>query len=609
MFCREEDDGPGPVIILLTILLALLFGLFAPDSTHGATTTPIRNLTADTAPASGDMLLVDKATPLTTRKLTLSTLTSYIQGLGVFLGPSPLYIDFPRVTSLSVPSPASTYDRLFQDSVLGLAIKKSDGSVVGLESSSTPAIDVGLSGGGAGTYTRINPGTGITTTDLGDGIVQIASSGGGSGTVTSVGASVPPWLAVTGSPVTTSGTLVISAASGQAAGRVVGTCGAGTSVSLCALTAGMVPTLNQSTTGNASTATTLAANGSNCSAGSFPLGVDASGAAESCTALPTSIAGTVNQIAVSSSTGSITISIPNSPILPGTTTGTFSGNLTGNVTGNASTATSAATATTLSAPLSVGLGGTGLSSVTDDATLIGNGTTWQARTIPDCTDMTGNHLNYTQSTNTLSCGTSSGSSSSSSFTTIAPSSGSSPVASSSTDTLNIVAGIGITVAGNSSTKTITITAIPVNNWTTVYKTSSQTVTNSSTPAADSLLTITLSTVGTYEFTIHVFASDTSPGNAEGFKATLGGTASMASLTATAKLFCTFNGTLCDIERWTNFGSIVATNGESLPDLEVTGTFEVQTPGTFYLSWSQNSSLVATSVSVLRGSTLSYRAIP
>lgn len=63
----------------------------------------------------------------------------------------------------------------------------------------------------------------------------------GSGTVTSVNASVPSWLAVSGGPVTGSGTLAISAATGQTAGRVVGTCGAGTSVSLCALVVGDLP--------------------------------------------------------------------------------------------------------------------------------------------------------------------------------------------------------------------------------------------------------------------------------------------------------------------------------------------------------------------------------
>src|SRR5262252_728736 len=51
------------------------------------------------------------------------------------------------------------------------------------------------------------------------------------------------------------------------------------------------------------------------------------------------LTGTTNQIAVATGAGSITLSIPSSPTLPGTTTGTFSGNLTG----NALTATALAT--------------------------------------------------------------------------------------------------------------------------------------------------------------------------------------------------------------------------------------------------------------------------
>lgn len=92
----------------------------------------------------------------------------------------------------------------------------------------------------------------------------------------------------------------------------------------------------------ATSATRLVANGTNCSSGQFAQGVDTLGNAEGCTALPTTLTGTANQITVSASTGAITLSIPTSPTLPGTTTGTFSGNLTGAVTGNASTATALA---------------------------------------------------------------------------------------------------------------------------------------------------------------------------------------------------------------------------------------------------------------------------
>ena len=59
--------------------------------------------------------------------------------------------------------------------------------------------------------------------------------------------------------------------------------------------------------------------------------------------------------------------------------------------------------------LPVANGGTNLTTATDDAMMIGNGTTWQSKAIPDCTDTGGNHLNYTAATNALSCGTSGGS--------------------------------------------------------------------------------------------------------------------------------------------------------------------------------------------------------
>ncbi len=43
---------------------------------------------------------------------------------------------------------------------------------------------------------------------------------------------------------------------------------------------------------------------------------------------------------------------------------------------------------------------------TDDNVVVGSGSAWQLKTVPDCTDTGGNHLNYTQSTNAISCGTS-----------------------------------------------------------------------------------------------------------------------------------------------------------------------------------------------------------
>jgi hypothetical protein len=53
-----------------------------------------------------------------------------------------------------------------------------------------------------------------------------------------------------------------------------------------------------------------------------------------------------------------------------------------------------------------GLPLTGLVAASDDQTIVSSGSAFVAKTLPDCTDTGGNHLNYTQSTNAYSCGTS-----------------------------------------------------------------------------------------------------------------------------------------------------------------------------------------------------------
>lgn len=81
---------------------------------------------------------------------------------------------------------------------------------------------------------------------------------------------------------------------------------------------------------------------------------------------------------------------------------------TGLASGTANQALYFNTTTTLtSGVLPAAGGGTGLSSPTDNATLVGSGTAWVATTVPLCLDSVGQHLNFDQSTNTFSCGTSS----------------------------------------------------------------------------------------------------------------------------------------------------------------------------------------------------------
>ena len=70
---------------------------------------------------------------------------------------------------------------------------------------------------------------------------------GGAGSVTSVGLSAPSWFTVSSSPITTSGTIAIAAATGQTSHQVIGTCGSAATFGPCALVAGDLPMISLST--------------------------------------------------------------------------------------------------------------------------------------------------------------------------------------------------------------------------------------------------------------------------------------------------------------------------------------------------------------------------
>lgn len=103
-------------------------------------------------------------------------------------------------------------------------------------------------------------------------------------------------------------------------------------------------------------------------------------------------------------TGSFTTSIANgvvtNPMLAGSIT---AAKLVGTDIATVGTITSG---TWTGTAVGTGYGGTGLSTATDDAVMVGNGTLWQSKVQPDCQDSSGNHMNYNASTNTYSCGTS-----------------------------------------------------------------------------------------------------------------------------------------------------------------------------------------------------------
>jgi hypothetical protein len=96
----------------------------------------------------------------------------------------------------------------------------------------------------SGTFStdRLGSGTADSTVFLrGDG-AWATPAGGGSGSVSSVGLTVPSWLSVSGSPVTTSGTLAITATTGETANRFLATPDGSTgAVGLRAITAADLP--------------------------------------------------------------------------------------------------------------------------------------------------------------------------------------------------------------------------------------------------------------------------------------------------------------------------------------------------------------------------------
>jgi hypothetical protein len=179
-------------------------------------------------------------------------------------------------------------------------------------------------------FAQLNPPSGCAANQFpqwtGTSWTCVASNGGGGGTVSSVGLSLPlAVFSVSGSPVTSSGTLNASFAS-QNANQVLaapnGTAGA---PSFRALAAADLPaSITSSTSGNAATATALASTPNQCSASQFATGITASGNANC--GVPSGTLGglTTNLLPVASSASSLTnSSLSSVPALAATTLGTI----------------------------------------------------------------------------------------------------------------------------------------------------------------------------------------------------------------------------------------------------------------------------------------------
>lgn len=94
--------------------------------------------------------------------------------------------------------------------------------VTGLISSQIPSLDTAKVTTGVFAYQRIATGGDGSGTHFAadDGTFKAVTSASG-GTVTSVAMTVPSWLTVAGSPITTSGTLAVTAATGQTANYIM----------------------------------------------------------------------------------------------------------------------------------------------------------------------------------------------------------------------------------------------------------------------------------------------------------------------------------------------------------------------------------------------------
>lgn len=121
-------------------------------------------------------------------------------------------IVLPEVVSTSVPTPPTGYASFFIDTNNNLSAKLSDGSVVQVVFTN-PMTAVGdlIVGGTSGTPTRLALGTSGYVLQS-NGTTAVWASASGTGTVTSVGLSLPAIFSVSGSPVTSSGTLTATLA-------------------------------------------------------------------------------------------------------------------------------------------------------------------------------------------------------------------------------------------------------------------------------------------------------------------------------------------------------------------------------------------------------------
>lgn len=226
-------------------------------------------------------------------------------------------------------------------------------------------------------YTPTNPGDwpDPDPTTVQEALDDLAGAGGGSGDVTDVGPACATGACLTNGVATVGSTLFIFEGTTVDANQIE-------ILSPSADPASLIQLTLPSSTGTFALTSQIHGNGANCAAGSYPLGVDANGAVEGCTAANSTVAAgdvtgaltalDIDELAVEAELESV-LDLPD-----------------------------------LQGVLTVPKGGTGAAPGADDQVLVsdsGVAATW--RSVPNCTDTGGQHLNYTTATNSFSCGTTS----------------------------------------------------------------------------------------------------------------------------------------------------------------------------------------------------------